>query len=187
MTAPRLNDPPPPVPYAGFVTRTLAISVDVFLINISLAMLGIVIGLALSLFGDQLQTDVTTVIAGAAFWVLATVVYFVSFWTLAGETQGMRLMGLRIVSMHGERVGVRQSLRRLVGMVLSALLLMTGFLLILLDDRRQGLHDKIARTFVVYDEEPEEAFVMADDQGPAPVHPPSAAATRPYKQPGLEI
>ena len=39
---------------------------------------------------------------------------------------------------------------RLVGMVLAAIPLCAGFLLILVDDRRRGLQDVLARTVVRY-------------------------------------
>ena len=39
---------------------------------------------------------------------------------------------------------------RLAGMVLAAIPLMAGYALILFDDRRQGLQDKLARTVVLY-------------------------------------
>jgi uncharacterized RDD family membrane protein YckC len=45
---------------------------------------------------------------------------------------------------------------RFVGLTLAALALFAGFLLILVDDRRRGLHDVVARTVLVEadDEEP---------------------------------
>jgi uncharacterized RDD family membrane protein YckC len=43
----------------------------------------------------------------------------------------------------------RQALVRLVALTLAAVPLFAGFLPILVDDRRRGLHDMIARTVVV--------------------------------------
>jgi uncharacterized RDD family membrane protein YckC len=52
----------------------------------------------------------------------------------------------------------RRALLRFVGLTLAALPLFAGFLLILVDDRRRGLHDRLARTVVV----------EAGDEAPAP-------------------
>ena len=62
---------------------------------------------------------------------------------------GARVMGIRVVCARGdEPVGVKASIVRLVGMVLAAIPLCAAFLLILVDDRRRGLQDVLARTVV---------------------------------------
>jgi uncharacterized RDD family membrane protein YckC len=82
------------------------------------------------------------------------------FWTLTGQTPGMTLMGLRVVTTDGHYVSLGRSVRRLIGYFVSALVLWLGFLWILVDDRRQGWHDKIAGTCVVYNwsARPDETF-----------------------------
>jgi uncharacterized RDD family membrane protein YckC len=63
----------------------------------------------------------------------------------------MRLMALRVDGAEGgEQPRPRQALRRFVGMVIAAIPLGAGFLTILVDDRRRGLHDMIGGTVVVY-------------------------------------
>ncbi len=47
------------------------------------------------------------------------------------------------------RLRPRRGVVRFGGMIISTIPLFAGFLLILFDDRR-GLHDRIARTVVVY-------------------------------------
>lgn len=103
--------------------------------------------------------------------------YQVGLWTGGRSTVGMRLLGIRVVAVEdGGPVGVRAGLARwavlegvnqllaVVSLVAVALafgtadtvitLLSVGWPLLLLatmvrDDRRQGLHDRIARTYVV--------------------------------------
>ena len=50
----------------------------------------------------------------------------------------------------GGPVRLRSAVVRVAGMVLAAIPLCAGFLLILIDDRRRGLQDRLARTVVVY-------------------------------------
>ena len=38
---------------------------------------------------------------------------------------------------------------RLIGMVLAAIPLLAGYFMVLFDDRRRGLHDRLARTVVI--------------------------------------
>jgi uncharacterized RDD family membrane protein YckC len=76
-------------------------------------------------------------------------VYWILFWMLAGQTPGKRLMGLRIIRVDGGRVTIGACIRRLIGYYLSAFL-MLGFIWVLFDSRRQGFHDKLAGTLVLY-------------------------------------
>ena len=51
---------------------------------------------------------------------------------------------------HQNKADVGAAIVRLAAMALAALPLFAGFLLILVDDRRRGLQDRLARTVVVY-------------------------------------
>ena len=86
-----------------------------------------------------------------AGWLALFSVYLVLFWSLAGQTPGMRFVGIRVTDRRGHLPGLVRALRRLAGMYLAALPLGAGFLLVLVDDRRRGLHDVIARTLVIHD------------------------------------
>jgi uncharacterized RDD family membrane protein YckC len=93
-------------------------------------------------------------------------------------------MTIRVMRTDGQALSFRQSLRRLVGMVLAALPLLAGYLLILVDDRRRGLHDRFAGTLVVFLTEEERearrgaAAAGLDQSSRQPVPPPAAPARR---------
>ena len=61
-------------------------------------------------------------------------------------------MNLRVVDSSGSPPGLGRSLVRLVGLALAILLLFTGFLPALVDDRRRALQDFLASTLVLYTE-----------------------------------
>ena len=142
----------PSVPYGGFATRGLALAVDAALV-LMIALTGIaVIGLVVSLvWKPRPAVAVGTFIAIAT--LLVELAYFVGFWSTAGQTPGMRLMHLRVIDRTGSAPGFGRSLLRLVGLGLAILLLFTGFLPALVDDRRRALQDFLAGTVVVYDED----------------------------------
>jgi uncharacterized RDD family membrane protein YckC len=81
--------------------------------------------------------------------ILLVFVYFIFFWTLIGQTPGKMMLGLRVVSVDGGSVTLWQAIRRLIGYLVSYVLYL-GYLWILIDNRRQGWHDKIANTYVIY-------------------------------------
>jgi uncharacterized RDD family membrane protein YckC len=89
------------------------------------------------------------VIPLAAFWFPA--LYYVLFWTTAGKTPGMALLGLRLRRSDGGKVGPITALKRYLAVGLSMLTFGMGFLMVLVTERRRTLHDLLARTVVVYD------------------------------------
>ena len=81
---------------------------------------------------------------------LASLAYFVGFWTWRGQTPGMMLLGLRVArEVDGRNPGLVPSSLRYAGYVLSWIALFIGFIWVAFDGRKQGWHDKIAGTVVV--------------------------------------
>lgn len=137
--------------YAGFVTRAIAFAIDVALVDLAAAMVGIVVGLGISALDVPDVVVTVAVVAGGVAFVAWSVGYFAMFWSTTGQTPGARVMGIRVVcARSGGALHVRAAALRLVGMVLAALPFCAGFLLILVDDRRRGLQDRIARSLVVH-------------------------------------
>ena len=137
-------------PYAGLVSRAVAVAIDAVTLTIGFAIASGVFGLILSLFTAVEVSSPGAVLGAAAIWSLVVASYFVLFWTLTGETPGMRLMALCVINADGDPLGFGQALLRLIGAILAAIPFFAGYLLILVDDRRRGLHDMIAGTTVIY-------------------------------------
>jgi uncharacterized RDD family membrane protein YckC len=132
------------------VTRAIAFAVDAAIIDLIALLVGVGVGLALSILsiGDDLQV-VLLALGGAAF-VVWSVAYFAVFWSTTGQTPGNRLMHIRVCDGDdGTALSPRRSLLRFGALVLAALPLFAGFLPVLVDDRRRGLHDMLAGTVVV--------------------------------------
>ena len=147
--------------YAGFVSRLIAWLIDR---GIIIAVLGIVGWLATYL-GQIVGLDITqcpatggwqgyicwaVVVVLALFTLTFAPIYMIFFWTLAGMTPGKAALGVRIVRLDGQPMTFRTSFRRYIGYLVSILGFGAGYLWILIDNRRQGWHDKIGGTCVVY-------------------------------------
>jgi uncharacterized RDD family membrane protein YckC len=138
-------------PYAGLVTRAVAFALDVAILDAILIVIGVVTGLIISAFGDFAPNlDLGKVALGFAGWALAFTAYFTTFWSLTGQTPGMRALGIKVVPVKGGRIRPLQGVVRVAGLLAAALPLFAGYLLILVQNRRQGLQDLIARTLVLY-------------------------------------
>ncbi len=150
--------------YAGFLSRTAAFVTDVLIISLVVIIVNWFVPVMISQFSlMNLDTCATIVqrplhyytcriiqISLFAFTISFPVLYTIFFWIIAGQTPGKFLFGLRIVRLNGHRMNLWVSLLRYLGYTLCILSLGLGFLNILINDRRQGWHDKLARTCVVY-------------------------------------
>ena len=139
-----------PVAYVGIVTRAIAFAVDALAIQfVALAVAGSV-ALILSVVSPPDKLDPVIVAVGSAAYALWLVGYFVVFWSATGQTPGNRLLQIRVCrAADGEAPSAGAALLRFGGLIVAALPLFAGFVPILLDDRRRGLHDMVAGTVVV--------------------------------------
>jgi uncharacterized RDD family membrane protein YckC len=141
---------PPPI-YAGLVTRAIAFGVDAVIVNGTGVLVGVVVGLALSVLNTPGEVDKLLLGVGGFLFVVWTIGYFAAFWSTTGQTPGDRLMRIRVrQSDRDEPLGLRWALLRFCGLLLAAVPLLLGFLPILLNDRRRGLQDFLARSVVVH-------------------------------------
>jgi uncharacterized RDD family membrane protein YckC len=148
--------------YAGFVSRLFAFVLDVIILVVAISLITWLITFLDVLFNLEIimGADLIRFIATTLLTLVVYVGYPLFFWTFIGKTPGMLLMGLRVVTTDGQYLSLGRSARRLIGYAIAAIPFFLGFFWILIDDRRQGWHDKIAGTCVVYDwpARPDERF-----------------------------
>jgi uncharacterized RDD family membrane protein YckC len=135
--------------YEGLVTRAIAFAIDAAIINLLAIVVGVGLGLALSILSIEDSLEVVLLACGGVAFVAWSVAYFVVFWSTTGQTPGDRLMQIRVCREDGELLKPRKALLRFGAMLLAALPLFAGFLPVLVDDRRRGVHDMLAGTVVV--------------------------------------
>lgn len=151
----RRATPPAAGSYAGLVTRTIAFALDAALVNGVALLVGVTIGLGVSIL--HLPKEVETAIAAimGIVWVFWLVGYFAFFWSTTGQTPGDRVMRIQVIDRH--RRGPLKPLRaaiRFGWVILAAIPLFAGILIMLWDDRQRCLQDRLARTIVVHVPEP---------------------------------
>lgn len=137
--------------YAGLATRSLAFAIDAAVINGVALLVGVVVGLGLSLFDIPDGTRNLLLAVGAALTLAWTASYFVVFWSANGQTPGNRIMQIRVQDARtGSPPTHRRALRRVLLLGISVLLLFIPTMLVLVDSRRRAMHDRVAGTVVVY-------------------------------------
>jgi uncharacterized RDD family membrane protein YckC len=136
--------------YQGLVTRAIAFALDCAAINLVAIAVGVAVGLALSVL--DLPSDVETALAaiGGVAWFLWSAGYFVVCWATTGQTPADRLLHIRVCDADDfTPLRPGRAALRLVFLTLAAIPLFAGFLPILFDDRRRGVHDMLAGSVVV--------------------------------------
>lgn len=115
-----------------------------------------ILAMLIALFTSPVFYSLTTLL------FIAT--YYIFFWTLAGQTPGKGIMGLRVLPRHGNKLKLGRAILRYLGYYLSIVPLGLGVLWILIDDRRLAWHDKLAGTCVVYawEAKPDETFLAIE-------------------------
>jgi uncharacterized RDD family membrane protein YckC len=124
--------------YAGFWQRAVALVIDWLIVVVILAPLVVVLG------------PRTWDLLG----LLAVAVAVIGFWRYCGATPGKIAVGLKIVdAATGGPPPLGRLVLRFFAYFVSAFPLYLGFLWAAFDRRKQGWHDKIARTIVINSEE----------------------------------
>lgn len=126
--------------YAGFGRRFLAYVVDCFIVGIISSTLGMASG--------SEGSDRSALVS--LFGFLLSAAYFVFFWVKQeGQTVGKRLLALKVIREDGGAIDVTTGITRYIGYLVSGAVFLLGYVWVAFDHRKQGWHDKIARTFVV--------------------------------------
>jgi uncharacterized RDD family membrane protein YckC len=88
-----------------------------------------------------------------AIWMptgfVVSIVYWMGFWIWRGQTPGKMAVGVKVIRTDSSPVKWQCAVRRCLGYFVSTLTLFLGFIWVAFDGRKQGVHDKIADTYVV--------------------------------------
>lgn len=135
--------------YVGFWKRVGASAIDVIiLLVISVPLLWWIYGAAY-FYTPGMYKGPADVLINYVLPALAAIL----FWKYRGATPGKMLISARIVdAATGGALSSGQLVGRYFAYIVSLVPLGIGFLWIAFDKRKQGWHDKLAGTVVIYDE-----------------------------------
>ena len=142
--------------YEGFWRRLLSGLVDLTLVLVVIVTLAL-----LGLATDQNPPRASALVADLSalrshgLWLLAMILSAQTlFWAFLAATPGMFLLGCQVLRAgRGGRLSLLQSLVRCLGLWLGLACLGVGVLWSIWDPRHRGLHDKLAGSVVVKEDE----------------------------------
>ncbi len=84
------------------------------------------------------------------FGTVLSMAYYVFFTGYCGQTPGKMAIRVKVIRTDGEDIGYgRAFFREVLGKFVSAIIFGIGYLMVAFDAQKQGLHDKIANTYVI--------------------------------------
>ena len=126
--------------YAGFWRRVGAALIDGILV-------GVVSGIVTAIVG---AIDDDLAIYGQILLIVAAYGYYAGMESSAYQaTVGKIALGIQVTDLNGQRISFMRALGRNLAEILSALILLIGYIMVAFTAKKQGLHDMIAGTLVV--------------------------------------
>jgi len=145
-----------PYRYGGFWKRSFAFLVDKMIL-LFICLIFLFVGLsAMSAGFNNIEPEMIMerfIIVYYLLTHLLGMLYFTYFHGTTGQTPGKMLFGLQVIQSSGEKMTPGIAFLRWVGYIFSGLIFYLGFLWIAFDGKKQGWHDKIAGTVVIYRQE----------------------------------
>ncbi len=136
--------PGPGIEFGGPGARLVGYIVDTLIVAAAVFALIIVFGLL---------ATIVPILGGLGLLVGVIIVplaYFPYFWSKSGQTPGMKMMNIKVVSdKDGGPLTMGQSILRLIGYWVSSFVFYLGFIWIFIDKRQRGWFDLIAGTVVI--------------------------------------
>lgn len=123
--------------YAGFWIRVGAYLIDFVLLYI----VNFIIALALS-DSPVLATILNLIVGVCYFGFLESSEH--------QATLGKMAVGIKVGDNRGNQISFMNAMGRYFAKIISALLLCIGFMMVGWDEKNQGIHDKLADTYVFY-------------------------------------
>lgn len=136
--------------YAGFWIRWLANFIDSLIISLPTA----AVFMMASVFGNLSQAEEG---ARALFFLLLLPFAFAATWLYfallessgAQGTLGKQILGLRVTDYEGRRISFARATGRFWAKILSGIPFNIGYIMAAFTERKQALHDILAKTLVV--------------------------------------
>lgn len=141
--------------YGGFWRRVLAYIIDVIILGIVGGILSaVLLGSAAGLSSLTAGSDQTTAFTGAmiGYQGVSFIINWLYFALLESSsmqgTLGKKALGMIVTDLDGKPIGFGRATGRYFAKILSALILLIGYVMVAFTARKQGLHDLIASTLV---------------------------------------
>jgi uncharacterized RDD family membrane protein YckC len=138
--------------YAGFWIRFAAVFIDNLILGVAGAVITIPLGLGIPTDGgiESIVGIFASIGVSSAINTALAVAYYAYFLSQNGATPGKMVFGLQVIRSDGSRLTPGRAIGRYFAQLLSAMILLIGYIIAAFDAEKRALHDHICDTRVVY-------------------------------------
>lgn len=147
--------------YGGFWRRVAAMFLDVLILGALDTIILSVLGLNNRLISSELTNQANTVNVNLSYddsSGISIVLFWLYFSILESSkykaTIGKMVLGLKVSDIKGNRITFSRATGRFFAKIISTVLFLAGYIMIVFTRKKQGLHDKLAKTLVLKTETP---------------------------------
>jgi predicted Zn finger-like uncharacterized protein len=136
------------LPKAGFWMRVVATFIDAFIVFALEFLLGSLLAFigVVSNSGDVGDMAILVQLFGFAI----SFTYYVFFTGYCGQTPGKMVLRIKVIRCDGSSLSYgRAAFREIPAKFLSGIIFGIGYLMVAFDEQKQGLHDRMADTYVI--------------------------------------
>lgn len=143
----------PGMELAGVGSRFGSYLIDSILIGVVLTIINMIGGFGLMGLAQGGSSNESLFVSLLIIIQIIDILLCVGYYTYFfgnGQTLGMKAVNIKLIRTDGNpEIGYWHGFLRYIGMLISALVLCLGYIWILIDENKQGWHDKIADVYVV--------------------------------------
>jgi len=133
--------------YAGFWKRFCAYFIDIIITQIVVVIIAFICGFMIGMSGGS---ESEGAIVGGIIGIVLPWIYFAAMESSGKQaTLGKMALGIKVTSTEGEKITFGKASGRYFGKILSALILLIGFVMVAFTEKKQGLHDIMAGCLVL--------------------------------------
>ena len=139
------------LPKAGFWIRVVATIIDAVIVFILQFVLGSLLALTGFATGGVNEGAVSNmVILIQIFGYILSFAYYIIFTGHCGQTPGKMALRIKVIRSDGSQISYgRAAFREVPAKFISGIILGIGYLMVAFDEQKQGLHDRMADTYVI--------------------------------------
>ena len=144
--------------YGGFWIRVGAYLIDIIILLVGMSIIQAITGIDMGAnysaqFNEAMVSGGDTQgasLVGQLLSLIIGIAYFAGLESSAWQaTVGKKALGLVVTDTGGNRISFLRAVGRYFAKILSAIILLIGYIMVAFTEKKQGLHDMIASTLVV--------------------------------------
>ncbi len=135
--------------YAGFWRRLVAFIIDAIILNIVFYILAAIFGLPYGMTGPAARTAGTFSGFNLVTIIIVWLYYALMESSEKQATLGKMALSIKVTDLAGNRISFGRATGRYFAKIISAVILLIGFIMAGFTEKKQALHDMIAQCLVV--------------------------------------